>query len=85
MTTKVSYCFVWDKANRMEMFMLCQKGSSAPLLDPSRNKNNKVCRYVNLKNNIEEFQRSEVLLPVGIARRCWNYPKFKDRKSKIAH
>ena len=33
---------------------------------PLRNRNDRVCRYVNLKNNIEEFQRSEVLFPVRI-------------------
>ena len=40
--------------------------TSAPLLDPSRNRNNTVCGYVNRKNNIEEFQRSEVPFPVAI-------------------
>ena len=28
-----------------------------------------MCGYVNLKNNIEEFQRSEVLFPVRILAR----------------
>ena len=46
--------------------ILCQKDSIAPLLDPSRNRNNTVCGYVNLKSNIKEFQRSEVPLPVRI-------------------
>ena len=49
-----------------EKFILCQKDSSAPLLDPSRNRNNTVSDYLNLKNNIGEFQKSEVQLPVGI-------------------
>ena len=40
--------------------ILCQKNSNAPLLDPSRDKNNTICGYVSLKNNIEEFQISEV-------------------------
>ena len=39
---------------------------SAPLLDPSRNRNNTVCGYVNFKNNIEEFQKNEVSFLVGI-------------------
>ena len=39
---------------------------SAPLLYPSPNWNNTVCGYVNCKNNIKEFQRSEVPFPVGI-------------------
>ena len=30
------------------------------MLDPSRIRNNTVCGYVNRKNNLEEFQRSEV-------------------------
>ena len=46
--------------------ILCQKDSSAPLIDLLRNRNNKVYVYVNLKNNIEEFQRSEVPFPVEI-------------------
>ena len=46
--------------------ILCQKDSSAPLLDPSRNRNKTVCGYVNLENNIEECQRSEVPFPVAI-------------------
>ena len=40
--------------------ILCQKHSTAPLLDPSCNSNNTVFVYVNLKSNIEEFKRSEV-------------------------
>ena len=46
--------------------ILCQKDSSAPLLYPSRNRDDPVCEYVNLKNKIEEFQRSEVPFPIGI-------------------
>ena len=45
--------------------ILYQKDSSAPLLDLSRNRNNTVCEYVNLKTNIEEIQKSEVLFPLG--------------------
>ena len=43
-----------------------QKDSVVPLPDPSRNRNNTVYGYIILKNNIEEFQRSEVPFPVGI-------------------
>ena len=68
--TKVSYI----------RYILCQKDSRAPLLDSSRNKNNTVCEYVNLKNSIEEFQRSEVPFPVGILVHL-NYP-FKVKKVK---
>ena len=45
---------------------LCQKDSFAPSLYSIRNRNNTVCEYVNLKSNIEEFQRSGVPFPVGI-------------------
>ena len=45
---------------------LCQKDSTVPLLDSSCNRDNTVCGYVNLKNNLEEFQRGDVLFPVGI-------------------
>ena len=37
--------------------ILCQRDSSAPLLYPSRNRDDTVCEYVNLKNKIEEFQK----------------------------
>ena len=43
-----------------------QKDLSALFPKPSRNRNNTVDGYVNLKNNIEEFQRSEIPFPVGI-------------------
>ena len=67
MITKVSYYFALDKANGLrKKYMLCQKDSSTPSLDPSRNRNNTVCGYANRKNNIEEFQGSEVPFPVGI-------------------
>ena len=65
MIAKTSYCFVLDKAKIGES-TLCQKDSSAPLLNPFRIRNNTVYGYVNLKNNIWEFQRSEVPIPVGV-------------------
>ena len=43
-----------------------QKDLSALFPKPSRNRNKTVDGYVNLKNNIEEFQRSEIPFPVGI-------------------
>ena len=46
--------------------ILCQKDSIVPLFNPSGNRNNEVCGYVTLKNNIEDFQRTEVPFPVGI-------------------
>ena len=64
MIAKVSYCFALDKAKGF-CVILCQKDSIAPLLNPSCNKNNIACGYVNLKSNIEEFQRSEALFSVG--------------------
>ena len=39
---------------------------SAPLLDPYRSRNNTICGYVNRKNNIKDFQRSEVTFAIGI-------------------
>ena len=46
--------------------ILGRKDSSAPLLNPSRNRNNTVCGYVNLIKSVEEFQRSKVPFPVGV-------------------
>ena len=34
----------------------------APLLDPSRNRNNAICGYVNLKNNFKEFQEGDEIV-----------------------
>ena len=63
--TKVSHDFALDKKMDWGRCILYQKDSSAPLLDLSRNRNNTVCGYVNLKTNIEEIQKSEVLFPLG--------------------
>ena len=46
--------------------ILYQKDSSAPLLNPSRDRNNTGCEYVTFINNIKKFQRSEVPFPFGI-------------------
>ena len=61
MITKVSYCFVLNKANGLWKVYIVPKRFKC--FDSSRNRNNRVCRYVNLKNNIEEFQTSEVPFP----------------------
>ena len=63
MVTKVSYCFALSKANILGKVYI---KANARLLDPFFNRNDTVCGYVNRKNNIEDFQRSEVTFPVEI-------------------
>ena len=57
---------LWTRQTDWRRSILCQKGSNAPLPNPSCRTNDTVCGYVNLKNNIEEFQISEFSFPVGI-------------------
>ena len=47
---------LWTRQMGKGRSILCQKHSCNPLLDASRNRNNTVCGYVNLKSIIEEFQ-----------------------------
>ena len=58
MTAKVSYCFASDNKNGL---------GNKVYIEPKRFKcsNTTVCGYVNVKNNIEELQRSEVPFPFG--------------------
>ena len=56
-----SCCFSLDKADGLKR----DSSISLPNRFCKRN-NNTVCGYVNLKNNIEEFQRSEVPFPAEI-------------------
>ena len=55
-----SCCFDLDKADGLK------RDSSISLPNRFCKRNNTVCGYVNLKKNIEEFQRSEVPFPVEI-------------------
>ena len=62
MVTKVTYCFALSKANLLRKVYIVP---SAPLSSPFVT-GIIVCGYVNRKNNIQDFQRSEVPFPVGI-------------------
>ena len=57
MGTKVSYCVALSKANVLVKVYIVPSSSLLPLF---RNRNNTICGYVSRKNNIEDFQRSEV-------------------------
>ena len=86
--TKLRLWFPVKKTSRLWKSNLCQMNSQIPLLEPSRNRDNTVCGYANLKNSIENLQRSEVLFPDGVLAHSdntgtwWNFLTIKDRKSK---
>ena len=87
-TKVVSYCFTFDRPNGLGKVYIVPKRFKCSFARPSRNRNNIIWGYVNLKNNMEEFQRSEVYVSgwnpstlKRITKKRWNYPKFK-RKAK---
>ena len=61
MITKVSYCFASQQRKWIGEGVYCAKKIQVLLCS-----NTTVCGYVNLKNNTEEFQRSEVPFRFGI-------------------
>ena len=63
MLTNVS---IWTRQMDRGRCVFCQKDSSAPLLDSCRNRDNTVCGHVNLKNNLDEFQRGDASFSVRI-------------------
>ena len=81
MITKVSHCFALDKPNGLTKCILCQKDSSAPLLDPSGNRNNTIVIMSTSRTTLKNFK--EVKFRFHLNRLQESDGKAKE-KSKMA-
>ena len=72
MITKVSNCFALGKTTGLGKVYIVLKRFKWSFTRPLRNKSNTNCGYVNLKNNTEEFQRTELQEGYGIIQNLKN-------------